>query len=151
MRTLFTAVLAALIAVFIMSGCAGDVPGEFPDYYTKRGIQVWVDADGTMSRLETEERIDEVLATWAEINPDWVDCAESAARRARIYYYNFQTPPPCPGNSYACANKNGTISIGSGLRDISVQHEISHLIVWDCGRLWGNESHDFFDSVELPY
>lgn len=142
---LFLTVLFVLLVW--LGGCGATMPD--PDYTTRHGVEVWVDANLEPSKQEVEAWTEEVLEIWMEIYPEWIECSRRALMRSAVRFKAQCPVADCVGEpAKGCAFPRGDVYVGDCWRDRVFQHEVSHLMALDCENIW-NLSHEFFKNVEL--
>lgn len=141
------------ILALLFAACGGSE--EF-DYVTAHGVSVILGAENAPSIEAVETWTDETLAFWWDADSSMIDCSISAVDGTRAKFvdalYLVFDDMKAWGFAYPWYKYIEVAGLGTPYVKSVYMHELSHIIVYDCKGLDGNDdSHAFFKSHNTPF
>jgi hypothetical protein len=141
-----------------------------PDYITKYNDKVYFNTPTvTVTQQQLESWIEISLAKWAEIKPEWKECAYDGIHGITVTFENEFPLRVLTDDGYWNASGASSFSITWGreiymancakdperqcqFQDRVFIHELGHHVVNKCDGTWGNSlHHQFFKDIGYGY
>ena len=139
--------IAIILAVMMLCACGG----VDPSYFTNHGMIVTVSEKNRPGPKAVEKWTDFTIGFWRFFHPSWLVCMNNSTASTHAIFYDKDYVENDGERLAGYAERDLTIHVSNGPGKkvpVTFVHELSHVLVGECGGVWGNHgSHAMF--VEL--